>query len=269
MARDRADHRRLKVADAVVTALGGMPAAWTGAWGVLALLSILIAVPAVVPLEDWLGRAHAVVLGLAGLSAWTGLTRIAVGGGAGPARRLGLGAGGLQFGKAELRVAGGLALILLFLTIVGAVLGLVILAAAGAAHLDLTSLSMRHWAILGPSWTLALPAGVAVVLLGLMTLLITRLSLFAPASVGRGQTVSLNSMGIAHDAFWPLLAVWLIVAATAAVLPLADAQGWLAWPKSRLIAAAALPWLWAPFAANLLAAAYGQLEYWTPGEGKP
>jgi hypothetical protein len=99
LARDRADHRRLDLPRAVAAALGGLPAAWMGAWGGLTLLSVLIAAPVFAPLEGWLSVAHGIVLAVACLSAWTGLTRIAVAGGAGSARRLGLGAGGLQLGR--------------------------------------------------------------------------------------------------------------------------------------------------------------------------
>lgn len=267
MARDRADHRRLNVVTAVGTALGGMPAAWAGAWGVLAFLSAMVAAPVFVHIKGWMCAAYGFALAVAGLSAWTGLTRIAIAGGAGPARRLGLGTGGLQFGKAELRVAWGLLLNLIFLGMIAVVLGLVVLAVFGIAELDVKAIQTRDWAAVGPPWKLGVLAVVSAIALAVPVLLITRLSLFAPASVGRGRTVSLNSMGIAHDAFWPLLVVWLIVAATAAALPLVEAVGWLEWPSSRLIAALALPWLWAPFAAGLLAAAYKQLEYWTPGEG--
>jgi hypothetical protein len=149
------------------------------------------------------------------------------------------------------------------------VLGLVMLAVFGMAGIDIAAIRMRDWAAAGPPWKLAVSGAVAALALATLTLLTTRLSLFAPASVGRERTVSLNSMGIAHDAFWPLLALWLIVATTAAALPLTEARGWLAWPLSRLIAALAMPWLWGPFAAGLLAAAYKQLEYWTPEPTAP
>lgn len=245
----------------MATAAGGMPAAWAGAWGVLALLSVLIAIPALVPLEGWMGVAHGVVLALAGLSAWAGMTRIAVAGDVDRARRLGLGAGGLQFGRGEVRVAAGLILNLLFLTVIAGVLALAAVAVLGLAQVDLPTLRIAA----EPVWKTAAVAIVGAVALAALALLVVRLSLFAPASVGRGRVVSLNSMGVAHDAFWPLLMLWLIVAGTAAALPLAEARGWIAWPLSRLIAAAVLPWLWGPFAATLLAAAYRQLEYWTDG----
>ncbi len=262
MARDRADHRRLDVVAAFATALGGVPAAWMGAWGVLAFASVLIAAPVFVPLDGWMGWAHTALLALTGLSAWAALTRIALD------RRSGLGGGGLQFGKAELRIAAALVLNLLFLGLIMAVLALVMTAVLGAAGLEVKPILARDWVAVGPPWKLGVLALAAPIALGAAVLVVIRLSLFAPASVGRGQIVALNSMGIAHGAFWPLLGLWLIVAAGAALMPYAEHAGWIAWPMSRLLAAFVIPWLWAPVAAGALAAAWRQLEYWTPGEGQ-
>lgn len=262
MARDRADHRRLNVVTAFATALGGLPAAWAGAWGVLAFTSVLIGAPAFVPLEGWMGWAHTALLALTGLSAWAALTRIALD------RRTGLGGGGLQFGKAELRIAAGLILNLLFFGLIAAVLALVAMAVLGAAGVEATAVLSHDWAAVGPLWRKGVATVTAVIALGVAALLVIRLSLFAPASVGRGHTVALNSMGIAHGAFWPLLTLWLVIAAGAAVMPCAERAGWIAWPMSRLLAAFVIPWLWAPIAAGALAAAWRQLDYWTPGEGQ-
>lgn len=257
MARDRADHRRLDVIAAFTTALGDLPAAWSGAWGVLAFASILIAAPVFAPLEGWMGWAHTALLVLIGVSAWGALTRIALG------RREGLGRGGLQFGKVELRIVAGLVLSLLFLGLIVAVLALLAAAVFGLAGLDATAVLARDWAAFAPL-KLGVIALTAFVALGVMALLITRLSLFAPASVGRGQTVALNSMGIANGAFWPLLILWLVIAGTVTVMPWAEQAGWTPWPLSRLLAAFVTPWLWAPTASGALASAYRQLEYWMP-----
>lgn len=257
MARDRADHRRLDVVAAFASALGGLPAAWAGAWGVLAFASALMAAPVFVPLEGWMGWAHTALLALTGLSAWGALTRIALD------QRKGLGGGGLQFGKAELRIAAALVLNLLFLAMIAGVLALVVTAVFGLAGLDIRAVLARDWAAFEP-WRKGVLALTAFAALGLPVLLITRLSLFAPASVGRGHAVALNSMGIANGAFWPLLALWLVIAGLAAVMPYAEQAGWVAWPMSRLIVALTTPWLWAPVAAGALSAAYRQLEYWVP-----
>lgn len=262
MARDRADHRRLNVVAAFATALGGLPAAWAGAWGVLAFASALIAAPVFVPLDGWMGWAHSGLLALTGLSAWGALTRIALN------RRAGLGGGGLQFGKAELRIAAGLILNLMFLGLIAAVLALVAMAVLGAAGVEATAVLSHDRAAFGPPWRQGVVALTALITLGVAVLLVIRLSLFAPAGVGRGHTVALNSMGIAHGAFWPLLILWLAIAAGAAFMPWAERAGWIAWPLSRLLAAFVIPWLWAPVAAGALAAAWRQLDYWTPGEGQ-
>lgn len=269
MARDRADHRRLNVVAAFVTALGGLPAAWAGAWGVLAFASALIAAPVLVPLEGWMGTAHTALLALTGLTAWAALTRIAVAGGVEGARRIGLGGGGLQFGKAELRIVAGLILNLLFLTLIAGVLALVMTAVFGLAGLDWKAVLTRDLDAIGVPWKLAVLAVTALVAVGVAALLSTRLSLFAPASVGRGQIVALNSMGIANGAFWPLLILWLVITGTAALMPFAEHAGWNVWPMSRLLTAFVIPWLWAPVVAGVLSAAWRQLEYWTPGEGRP
>lgn len=259
MARDRADHRRLNVVAAFAAALRGLPAAWAGAWGVLTFASLLIAAPAFVPLEGWMGWAHAALLGLTGLSAWGALTRIALD------RRSGLGGGGLQFGKVELRMAAGLALNLLFLGLIASVLALLITAVFGLAGVDAQVLA-RDWAAFDP-WRQAVLGLTGLVAASFFLLLVVRLSLFAPASVGRGRTTALNSMGIANGAFWPLLTLWLVILGTGGAMLHADHAGWIAWPMSRLLAAVVTPWLWGPVAAGALAAAYRQLEYWTPREG--
>lgn len=261
MARDRADHRRLDVVAAFATALGGLPAAWAGAWGVLAFASALIVAPVFAPLEGWMGWAHAGLLALTGLSAWGALTRIALN------RRAGLGGGGLQFGKAELRIVAGLILNLLFFALIAGVLALAALALLGIAGVGFQTLLAGDWATLEP-WRRGVVAATALLAASLLLLLTIRLSLFGPASVGRGQVVSLNSMGIANGAFWPLLVLWLVITAAAAVMPYAEQTGWIVWPLSRVLAAFVIPWLWAPFAAGALAAAYRQLEYWSPGEGQ-
>lgn len=262
MARDRADHRRLDVVAAFAAALRGVPAAWKGAWGVLAFASVLIAGPALVPLEGWMGGAHGALLAVTGLSAWAALTRIALD------RRKGLGGGGLQFGRAEMRIAAALVLNLLFLGMIAGVLALVATAVFGLAGLEMKAVLARDWAAFEP-WRQGVLALTAFVALAVPVLLVIRLSLFAPASVGRGQVVALNSMGVASGAFWPLLGLWFVIAATAAVMVHAEQAGWVVWPMSRLIAALVMPWLWAPVAAGALSAAYRQLEYWTPGEGRP
>ena len=262
MARDRADHRRLNVVAAFAAALRGLPRAWAGAWGVLAFASILIAAPAFVPLEGWMGWAHAALLTLTGLSAWGALTRIALD------RRSGLGGGGLQFGKAELRMAAGLVLNLLFLGLIASVLALLVMAEFGLAGVDAQTVLAGDWVAFEP-WRQAVLGLTGLAAASLFLLLVVRLSLFAPASVGRGRTTALNSMGIANGAFWPLLILWLVIVGTGGAMLHAEHAGWIAWPMSRLLAAVMTPWLWGPVAAGALASAYRQLEYWIPGEGPP
>lgn len=261
MPRDRADHRRLDAVAALTRAAGGLPRAWAGAWAVLAFASVLIAAPVVVPPGGVAGLAYHGLLAATALMAWGALTRIALGVGRG------LGPGGLQLGAGEARIAAGLGLNLLFLGLVCAVLALVATAVAGVAGLDYEAVRSGAWMKIASPWKLAV-LGLTAALLAVAPLsLLTRLSLAAPASIGRGRLVSTNSMGVAHGAFWPLLALWLVIAAGWAVLPALQARGGIDWTLARLIGALALPWLWAPMSAGALADAYRQLEYWTPGEG--
>lgn len=261
MPRDRADHRRLDAVAALTRAAGGLPRAWAGAWAVLAFASALIAAPVLVPLGGVAGLAYHGLLAATVLMAWGALTRIALGVGRG------LGPGGLQLGAGEARIAAGLGLNLLFLGLVCAVLALVAVAAAGAAGLDLEAVRSGSWMREGATARTAALGLVGMVLVAAPLLMAMRLSLAAPASIGRGRLVSTNSMGVAHGAFWPLLALWLVIAAGWAALPALHARGGIDWTLARVIGALALPWLWAPISAGALADAYRQLEYWTPGEG--
>jgi len=99
--------------------------------------------------------------------------------------------------------------------------------------------------------------------------MVVRLSLFAPATLGRGHMVSLNSMGIAQGSFWPLLGGLIVVVGlpilgllilTGAGLPSGVAT-WIVW-------AVVISAFEAPLALAFLGAAYRRLEYWTP-QGAP
>lgn len=253
---DRADHRRLNPAAAISAAVRGLPALWRGAWAALAFLTLLMSAPVLAPMTGGAGVAYGLILALGVLTAWGALTRIALG------QKRGLGAGGVQFGAGELRIAWGLTLNLIFLAMIVVVTSLAALAVFGASGLDTQAVNARRFLEAGPPWKLAVMALTGLIALAVPVLLFVRLSLFAPASIGRGQTVALNSMGIASGAFWPLAGLWLLIAGgLAGVLWASAAPGPVA---GRLAAAVALPWLWGPLSAGVLAAAYAQLEYWSP-----
>ncbi|NBB50910.1 hypothetical protein GVN24_21750 [Rhizobium sp. CRIBSB] len=266
MASDRADKRRLDPVAALHAGVAGIGVAWSGAWAVLTLLSLLIVAPLLVPVTPVFELGLGLVLTLTGIIAAGALFRIAVLGTVGEARRGGLGAGGLQFGLTEMRIVWGGLLNLIFLSMVLVVLCLVTLAVFGIAGLDVAAIQARNWPAVGPEWKLAALALISLVVILIPVLLITRLSLWAPASVGRARTVSLNSMGIAHGAFLPLLLLWLVIGSLAAGV---GAMGNLGQLAGYVLVAMLVPWILAPFSAGVLSSAYRQLEYWTPDQIDP
>lgn len=251
--------RRFRLIDAVAEALGGISAVWARCWAVLLVLGGVAALNVVSTEGGVVGLFLKALLVLIGLMAWTAANRAAVMGAQAAAR--GLGPGGLQFGRMEVAVTVALLLNLLFLAMIGAVLALVALAMFGAAGLDAEAVRARDWAAVGPAWKLAVLAVVGFVVLAVPILLIVRLALFAQATVGRGQATSLNTLGIATGSFWRLLILLLIVAAPAVGLSAAAGHGTVAAVGAALAAA----WLWLPFAAGAMSAAYRRLEYWKPG----
>ena len=243
--------RRLRPMQAVASALKGLPRLWSGGWAGLLLLMLMI------PLGGWttgsdaaqhLFTGMAVVLTL---SVWTGLTAVALDRDPPP--------GGVATGPVLLRVVLAAFLNLIFLAMIAVVLALVSLAIAGMSGLDLEAIQARDWANVGPVWQLAVLGLVGLIVLVVPLLLIVRLSLFVQATVGRGHAVSLNTMGIAQGSFWALMVLFLGLA----VPPLA-LLGWAASHGLIELAMVALIALWMPVSAGALAAAYGQLEYWSP-----
>lgn len=260
MDRRGGNQRRLDLARAIGDGARALPRLWAGAWASLVFVTLLaLASPWAPAPGRWV---YLVALGLSVLSLWGGLSRLGVSDDVGSARRLGLGAGGLQFGAAEFRIAFAAFLNLLFLSMIGVVLGLVALALAGIAELDVAAIQARDWLAVGPAWKLVMLAFVGLIAAGVPLLLVVRLALFSQATVGRRHTVSLNTMGVAHGSFWPLLGLLLIAAAPVLLLAASAAGGV---PAACLIVMAVLVWIQAPWAAALMGAAYRQLEYWKPG----
>ena len=243
--------RRLQPGQALATAVRGLPRLWAGGWPGLVLLGLMI------PLGRWAtGSAAAATLvqtmgAILTLAVWTGLTAVALD--RDPP------AGGVALGGRLLRVVAAAVLNLIFLAMIAVVLALVSLAIFGMSGLDLEAIQARDWSRVGPVWQMVALGGVALIVLVVPLLLIVRLSLFVQATVGRGQVVSLNTMGVAQGSFWPLMGLFLILAVPPlALLGWAGANGLIGLALAGLIA------LWLPLSAGALAAAYGQLEYWTP-----
>ncbi len=251
--------RRFRVVEAVAEGLRAVPAVWGRCWAILLVLCAVAALNVVSTDAGAGGQVLAGLLVLTALMAWGAVNRAAVLGNDAAAR--GLGPGGLQFGRIEVAMVVALVLNLLFLAMIMAVLVLVALALFGASGVDPEAVRARDWAAVGPPWKLAVLAAVGAIVLAVPVLLIVRLALFSQATVGRGQAVSLNTLGIATGSFWRLLILLVIVIAPPVVLSAATQRGTVL----AVGAAVGVAGLWLPFAAGALAAAYRRLEYWKPG----
>lgn len=259
--------RRLDLRGALARTLRTLPRVWGTAWGALVLAAALAAAPLMIPMSAISCLVWGAATALASLIAVGALVRVGVSDDGAAAKALGLGPAGFQLGWPEARLVGALVLCLIFLVMVMTVLALVLLAVFGVADLDLAAIQARDWAAVGPVWKLMVLGVAAAGAAAIPLLLTVRLSLFAPATLGRGHMVSLNSMGIAYGSFWPLLAGLVVTAAPGLVL-IAFEQGLaLAQPWASVVRSGLLWGLQAPLTIAFLGSAYRQLEYWTPGEG--
>ena len=258
--------RRLNLQAALGSILRAMPGLWLGAAGALLVCTAVWLVPVFVALTGWTGPVWAFAAGLTTLVAVGGLARLSVTEDVRAARALGLGPAGLQFGWPEVRLVGSALFCLIFLAMIVIVLAFLVLAIFGTAGLDVAAIQARDWNSVGAPWKLGLLAVAGAAALLILLLFVVRLSLFVPATLGRNQMVSLNSMGIAYGSFWPLLAGLIITALPMAGLLAVVRTAGLAVPVSPVILVVGLVWLQLPLTLALLGTAYRQLEYWTPGE---
>ena len=259
--------RRLRLGEALKASVVGLVRAWRWAWAAMAVCALVWAArPFMVGVLGWVWAAAALVAGLILIGA---LARTAVSDDRNDARRLGLGAAGLQLGLPELRLLGAALLCSVFMAMILSVVALVLLAVFGMAELNAEAIRLRDWAAVGPIWKLVLLAVVTLLAFYGVLVMVVRLSLFAPATLGRGHMVSLNSMGIAQGSFRPLLGGLVVVVGlpilgplilTGAGLPSGVAT-WIVW-------AVVISAFEAPLALAFLGAAYRRLEYWTP-QGAP
>lgn len=267
MTRADTHGRRLNLRAALAETLRLVPRMGVGAGGALVLTAVIALLPMILSLPGWAQAVRGFALALSSLVVLGALARIGVTPDLAAARRLGLGPIGLQLGLPEARLVGAFLLCLLFLSMILVVLALVVLAVFGTAELDVEAIRAREWAAVGPPWKLAMLAMVGLITTLVPLLLIVRLSLFPQATLGRGQMVSLNSMGIAYGSFWPLTAGLAITAAPSFALAAACAAGWLTPQVCCAAAVLVLVLVQAPLTFAFLGATYRQLEYWTPGEG--
>lgn len=258
--------RRLNLQVALGATLRALPGLWLGAAGALLVSTALWLVPVFMTFTGWTGPAWAVATGLLTLVAVGALARLSVAEDVEGARALGLGPAGLQLGWPEARLVVSALFCLIFLAMIVIVLALAVLAIFGTADLDVAAIQARDWGRVGAPWKLGLLAAVGTAALLIPLLLAVRLSLFVPATLGRNQMVSLNSMGIAYGSYWPLLAGLVITGLPMAALLALVGTAAVAAPEGPVIRVVGIIWLQLPLTLGLLGMAYRQLEYWTPGE---
>lgn len=236
-----------------------LPRAWAGAWGVLIAFGAVLGLAA--PLHASAGPASLPTLaawiaavGLLKVATYGALLRLAVFGR--DARREGLGIGGLQFGRPELRMLGGSALVALFMAVVavGLFVAVVLITAAAGGETGVPE-GAAAWVVRG------VQIGAGLVLF----VLYVRLSLFAPATVGRRRVVSLDALALAQGSFWTLL-IGLVVCTLPTPLAGAAVSPWVHGDPERAVLAAALlsgvlAFVQAPLAAGFLGAVYTRKEY--------
>lgn len=257
--------RVLRLGEALSATVNALPRLWRGAWGAILLAAVVWSVQ---PLATRLGGLIWPPFGLVATLVLAGaLGRIAITEDLPQARGLGLGLAGLQLGRSELRLLGAGLLCAVFLAMILSVVALVLLALFGMAELNAQAIELRQWSAVGPVWKLALLALVTAFALFAVMAFAVRLSLFTPATVGRGHMVSLNSMSIARGAFWPLLAGLIVTAAPKIALVLLWGAGLLSGTAGWVVFVVVLTVIQAPLTLGFVGAAYRRLERWTPPQG--
>ena len=135
-----------------------------------------------------------------------------------------------------------------------------VVAVFGMAELNAQAIEMRQWSAVGPAWKLTLLAVVTAFALFAVIAFAVRLSLFAPATIGRGQMVSLQSMSIARGGFWSLLVGLVVTAALKIALVLLWGAGLMSGTAGWIVFAVVLTALQAPLTMAFVGAAYRRLE---------
>lgn len=251
---------RLKLGAALAEALRRLPDMARGAGGVLVVAAGLALTFATTSLPNWGCTVAGLATALAGLAAFGAVTRIGVARDLDGARRLGLGPHGFQLTRIEARLAGAVLLCALFMAIILSLLALVALALFGAAGLDAGAIRARDWAAVGPVWKLMLLTLVGLVVLGTPVLLLVRLSLFAPATVGRGRMMSLGVTALTNRAMLPLLAGLIACAVPTLVWIGLAGSGVVVGPAAAITGILAIVAFQTPLTAGFLGAAYRQLD---------
>lgn len=251
---------------ALIELVGFLPTAWSGAWLVLlAMLAAMISAPFALDYAPTAVAATGLLalLWLLKLMALGALYRLAAF--AQAARIEGLGLGGVQLGRPELRLLIAQIVMILFLLLIAATLVMVFMLAfslsgLGDGYVDtMSAVSAVFERAQGLDWAFIVYAGLAVLLLFVLSV---RLSLMYVASVAERRIVTLNALGLSEGAGFKLLfGVLLVVApAPAAALMLhyfatSDAA-MVAHITLSLIAVAVI----LPLSAGFFASAYRQMR---------
>ena len=260
--------RRLKLQVALGRTLRFLPLLWRGAAGALILCAALWLLPVVWTPAGGLVWLWAPAVAVSTVVLVGALARLSISDDLAEARGLGLGPFGLQAGLPEARLVGAALLCLLFLSMIVSIIALVVLAIFGMAELNVPAIQARDWAAVGPPWKLGVLAALAIGAVAIPLLLVVRLSLFVPATLGRRQMVSLNSMGIAYGSFWQILAGLILTALPKIALLTLIGTGALGGATGQVVWVLGLVGVQLPLTLGFLGAAYRQLEYWSPDAPK-
>ena len=260
--------RRLNLRVALGRTLRVLPLLWSGAVGALVLCAALWMLPVFWSPTGGLVWLWGLAVAAATVVAVGALARLSISDDLAGAKTLGLGPVGLQAKLPEARLVGAALLCLLFLTMILSILALVVLAIFGMAELNVQAIQARDWAAVGEPWKLGVLAALAIGAVTIPLLLVVRLSLFVPATLGRRQMVSLNSMGIAYGSFWPILGGLIITALPKIVMLTLIGTELLTGVAGQVVWVLGLVGLQLPLTLGFLGAAYRQLEYWSPDEPK-
>ena len=260
MSRTDLERPPLRLNAALAEGLGALPRLVRGALGAILLCELVWLLPLGWKPEGWGMLLWGLAAGLSTLVALGALVRLSVH--QGPGGPEGLGPLGLQLGRPEARLLGAWLLCLLFLTMILSIVVLVVLAIFGMAELDVEAIQARNWAAVGAPWKLGVLTVVGLGALAIPLLLAVRLSLFAPATIGRRQMVSLTSVALTRGRTWPLLGGLIVTAAPMILLALVVGSGLLSPLAAYGAAVIGLIGVQLPLTLSVLGAVYRQVEDW-------
>ncbi len=257
MSQDHPPRPKLKLGAAVSETGLLLPWVWNGAryalglWAAIGLVGVFLPGGAV-------GVVMAVLGAVAGLVAIGAVLRVAVAGDLAGARSLGLGPGGLQLGRAEMRLLGAAALCLLFWAIVASLLGLTVLALFGGSELDVAAIRARDWGTVGPAWRVAIVAVVGIGAIFIPLMLAARLAMAGPATVAQGRMVSLPAMAISRGNVMPLM-LGLVLFALPGLILIGGFIG-LGGRVAGIVTAMAVAWVLVPMMLTFLGVVYRRVR---------